>query len=74
MARITVEDCLKNIPNLFELVMVAAKRSRPVRIVYSPTVIGASSPGGEMTVCGESPLVSWVTWQTTTRAQWVRAS
>ena len=30
MARITVEDCLKNIPNLFELVMVAAKRSRRI--------------------------------------------
>ncbi|MEO8444735.1 MAG: DNA-directed RNA polymerase subunit omega, partial [Gammaproteobacteria bacterium] len=30
MARITVEDCLQNIPNLFELVMVAAKRARRV--------------------------------------------
>jgi len=30
MARITVEDCLQNIPNLFELVMVAAKRSRRI--------------------------------------------
>ena len=30
MARITVEDCLKQIPNLFELVMVAAKRSRRI--------------------------------------------
>ncbi len=28
MARITVEDCLKNIPNKFELVMLAAKRAR----------------------------------------------
>lgn len=28
MARITVEDCLKNIDNLFQLVLVAAKRSR----------------------------------------------
>jgi DNA-directed RNA polymerase subunit omega len=28
MARITVEDCLQNVPNLFELVMVAAKRAR----------------------------------------------
>lgn len=30
MARITVEDCQQNIPNLFELVMVAAKRARRV--------------------------------------------
>ncbi|MBT8137305.1 MAG: DNA-directed RNA polymerase subunit omega [Gammaproteobacteria bacterium] len=28
MARITVEDCLKRIPNLFDLVLTAAKRSR----------------------------------------------
>ena len=28
MARITVEDCLQNIPNLFQLVLVAAKRAR----------------------------------------------
>ncbi len=28
MARITVEDCLQNVPNLFQLVLVAARRSR----------------------------------------------
>ena len=28
MARITVEDCLQNVDNLFELVLVAAKRAR----------------------------------------------
>jgi DNA-directed RNA polymerase subunit omega len=28
MARITVEDCLQNVPNLFQLVMVASKRAR----------------------------------------------
>ena len=28
MARITVEDCLENVENLFELVTVAAKRAR----------------------------------------------
>jgi DNA-directed RNA polymerase subunit omega len=28
MARITVEDCTDKIPNIFELVLVAAKRSR----------------------------------------------
>lgn len=30
MARITVEDCLQNVPNLFQLVMVAAKRARRI--------------------------------------------
>jgi len=28
MARITVEDCLANVPNRFELVLVAAKRTK----------------------------------------------
>jgi DNA-directed RNA polymerase subunit omega len=30
MARITVEDCLQNVPNLFNLVLVAAKRARRI--------------------------------------------
>lgn len=28
MARITVEDCLENIPNRFELVLAAARRAK----------------------------------------------
>ena len=28
MARITVEDCMDNIPNIFEMVLVASKRAR----------------------------------------------
>ena len=28
MARITVEDCVENVPNMFQLVLVAAKRAR----------------------------------------------
>jgi len=28
MARITVEDCLQNVDNLFQLVLVASKRAR----------------------------------------------
>ena len=28
MARVTVEDCLKIIPNRFDLVLIAAKRAR----------------------------------------------
>ncbi len=30
MARVTVEDCLDNVSNRFELVMVASKRSRQI--------------------------------------------
>lgn len=30
MARITVEDCLDNIDNIFEMVLVAAKRARRI--------------------------------------------
>jgi DNA-directed RNA polymerase subunit omega len=28
MARITVEDCIEKVPNLFQLVLIAAKRAR----------------------------------------------
>lgn len=38
MARITVEDCLQNIPNLFNLVLVAAKRARRIANGAEPTV------------------------------------
>tara|TARA_R110000772_G_scaffold35177_14_gene84908 strand:- start:843 stop:1226 length:384 start_codon:yes stop_codon:yes gene_type:complete len=31
MARITVEDCLENVENRFELVMVASKRARQIQ-------------------------------------------
>ena len=31
MARITVEDCLDNVDNRFELVMVSSKRARQIR-------------------------------------------
>lgn len=38
MARITVEDCLKNIDNQFDLVMVAAKRARRLANGQDPLV------------------------------------
>ncbi|NQU69259.1 MAG: DNA-directed RNA polymerase subunit omega [Rhodospirillales bacterium] len=38
MARVTVEDCIVKIPNRFELVMVAAQRSRELSV------------GGELTI------------------------
>ena len=38
MARITVEDCLDHIPNIFEMVLVAAKRARRVAHGSDPLV------------------------------------
>lgn len=32
MARVTVEDCLENVSNRFELVMVATKRAREIAV------------------------------------------
>ena len=38
MARITVEDCMDNIPNIFEMVLVAAKRARRIAHGADPMV------------------------------------
>jgi len=38
MARITVEDCLDNINNIFEMVLVAAKRARRIAHGADPMV------------------------------------
>ncbi len=38
MARITVEDCLENMDNRFQLVLVATKRARQVAMGKTPMV------------------------------------
>ena len=38
MARVTVEDCLKNVKNRFELVLIAAKRARQLMRGRDPQV------------------------------------
>ena len=38
MARTTVEDCLENVENRFELVMVASKRAREISMGADPMV------------------------------------
>jgi len=38
MARVTVEDCLKNVKNRFELVIIAAKRARQLMRGQEPKV------------------------------------
>lgn len=38
MARTTVEDCLENVDNRFQLVLVAAKRAREIALGDDPMV------------------------------------
>lgn len=38
MARVTVEDCLKKIPNRFEMVLCAAYRARQLSEGHAPHV------------------------------------
>ena len=38
MARVTVEDCLDNVENRFQLVLVAAKRARQLSLGAEPCV------------------------------------
>jgi len=38
MARVTVEDCLENVDNRFELVLVASKRARQLAMGKEPLV------------------------------------
>ena len=45
MARITVEDCLKKIPNRFELVLCAAYRARLISQGHTPHVEAKDKPG-----------------------------
>lgn len=44
MARVTVEDCLKKIPNRFELVLYAAYRARQISQGYAPKVDAKDKP------------------------------
>ena len=39
MARITVEDCLDNVDNRFELVMVGSKRARQIAVEGRPALV-----------------------------------
>jgi DNA-directed RNA polymerase subunit omega len=44
MARITVEDCLKQIPNRFELALVATYRARMLAQGHTPKVESKDKP------------------------------
>ena len=38
MARVTVEDCLTQIPNRFDLTLIASRRARQIAVGSSPRV------------------------------------
>jgi DNA-directed RNA polymerase subunit omega len=44
MARITVEDCLKHIPNRFQLVLAAAYRARQLSQGHAPKIDTKDKP------------------------------
>ncbi len=44
MARITVEDCLKQIPNRFELTLIATYRARMLAQGHTPKVESRNKP------------------------------
>ncbi len=44
MARITVEDCLKAIPNRFQLVLAAAYRARQLSQGHAPKIDTRDKP------------------------------
>jgi DNA-directed RNA polymerase subunit omega len=45
MARITVEDCLQQIPNRFELVLAATYRARMLNQGHTPKIDSKNKPG-----------------------------
>lgn len=71
MARVTVQDCLKNVKNRFELVLVAAKRARELMLTGAepnvpwendkPTVVALREVAkGDITakILDEAPVVA----------------
>ena len=45
MARITVEDCLAQIPNRFQLVLAATYRARMLSQGHAPKIESKNKPG-----------------------------
>jgi DNA-directed RNA polymerase subunit omega len=45
MARITVEDCLEQIPNRFQLVLAATYRARMLSQGHTPRIESKNKPG-----------------------------
>ena len=63
MARVTVDDCLKRIPNRFQLTLVATYRARQLTMGSTPMVeAGRDKPTvialRELAGCAENDLVA----------------
>ena len=50
MARVTVEDCVRLVPNRFDLVLMAAQRAREISSGAAPSSSALWSAGVESTV------------------------
>ena len=59
MARITVEDCLEQIPNRFQLVLAATYRARMLSQGHTPKIEARNKPA--VTALREHPVIqeSW---------------
>ena len=54
MARITVEDCLKQIPNRFELALAATYRARQLAQGHTPKIESRTTERGFSRLCDHS--------------------
>ena len=55
MARITVEDCLAQIPNRFQLVLAATYRARMLSQGHAPKIESKNKPGVTVSTVKLSP-------------------
>ena len=61
MARVTVEDCLDNVDNRFELVMLATKRSRQLATGGKEPKVAWENDSPPSWPCVKSPPAWWIT-------------
>ena len=59
MARITVEDCLEQIPNRFQLVLAATYRARMLSQGHTPKIETKNKPGSPRCVKSQPARSVW---------------
>ncbi len=57
MARVTVEDCLENVENRFELVMIASKRARQLAVGGKEPRFPGKTTSPPSSPCVKSPPI-----------------
>ncbi len=67
MARVTVEDCLENVDNRFELVMLATKRARQIAVQGAEPLVDIE--GDKPTVIALREIAAGLISNETMRAQ-----